>query len=168
MVVRKGDKNGITRRAFVVCGAASLVVLGVTLCLLGPSGCSKVIEIGKTPSVMTEAYNIEDGAVVVIDLDKVVELGKVGGSAKIVDARLYAPLIIAKVGEEEYVVASIRCPYCGSELEYYHDRGQFICCGAGSSAFDLDGNRVGGPAKKPIRIYRAYLDGKLLKVDKKK
>ena len=158
----KIDKNGITRRDFVVCGA---VTAGATVCLCGLSGCSTITGVGKTPPIDTDAYSVEEGPVVVVNLDKAPDLNAVGGSVKIIDSKLGDSLIIARVGEAEYVAASIHCTHRGVELEYRHDKGQFICSSAGSSAFDLKGNRIKGPAEKNLRIYGVDLEGELLKVD---
>jgi Rieske Fe-S protein len=156
------DGKGITRRDFVVGGAVSA---GTAVCICGLSGCSTITGVGDTPAIDTSAYTIEDGPIVVVDLEKTPDLGAVGGSVKIVDSRLFDALIIARVGEAEYVAASIKCTHRGVELEYRHDRKRFVCSSAGSSAFDLDGKRIKGPAEKNLRIYDVNLDGSLLKID---
>ncbi|MBN1574098.1 MAG: Rieske 2Fe-2S domain-containing protein [Deltaproteobacteria bacterium] len=158
----KIDEKGITRRDFVICGAVSA---GATVCLCGISGCSTFTGVGKTPPIDSEAYTVEEGPEVVVNLDKTPDLSIVGGSVKIIDSRLLDALIIARVGENEYVAASIHCTHRGVELEYHHDKKQFICSSAGSSAFDLKGNRIMGPAEKNLRIYNVRLDGNLLKID---
>ncbi|GEM_PF-510079 len=161
-VDEKIDDMGITRRDFVVCGAVSA---GATVCLCGLTGCSTFTGVGKTPQIHADAYSIEEGPVVVVNLDKATDLNAVGGSAKIIDSKLGDALIIARVGETEYVAASIHCTHRGVELEYNHEKKQFVCSSLGSSAFDLKGNRIKGPAEKSLRIYGVNLEGNLLKVD---
>jgi Rieske Fe-S protein len=146
-----------TRREFL--GRSTAVAIGTTACLCGLTGCATFTKTGNTPSIPEDAYAFEaDVNRVVVDLAKVPQLAETGGSVKIRDAALSAPLIIARTEEETYVVASIECPHRGVEVEYQPDRSEFECASLGSSDFALDGSRLGGPAKQPLRVFEASLD----------
>ncbi len=53
---------------------------------------------------------------------------------------------------------SIECPHRGVEVEYQPEKGEFECASLGSSQFATDGSRLGGPAKKPLRVFRTSFD----------
>ena len=77
---------------------------------------------------------------------------------KIRDEGLPDPLIIARTGEQTFVVAAIQCPHRGVEVEYQPENGNFECASLGSSQFAADGSRLGGPAKEPLRVFRTSFD----------
>jgi Rieske Fe-S protein len=146
-----------TRREFL--GRSAVVVIGTTTCLCGLGGCATFTKTGNTPPIPEDAYTFEaEVGRVVVDLGRVPQLAEMGGSVKIRDAALSDALIIARTAQETYVVASIECPHRGVEVEYRPDRSEFECASLGSSEFALDGSRLGGPAKQPLRIFAASLD----------
>lgn len=147
-----------TRREFL--GHSAMLVVGTTTCLCGLGGCATITRIGDTPSIPEDAYSFDAGASrVEVELDKVPQLAKPGGSVKIRTSELPVPLIIARTTAETYVVAAIKCTHWGVEVEYRPESGGFECASLGSSQFALDGSRTGGPAKKPLQIFRTSFDG---------
>jgi len=144
----------ISRRRVV----AAISAAGAGTCVCGLSGgCASVSKVGKTVPIATDAYVIE-ATKVVVDLSQVAALNEVGGSAKIIDARLPTPLIIARTDKTEYAVVSLLCPHRGVEVEYRHQDKQFRCASLGHSRFGTDGAFNKGPAAKPLNAYAATLD----------
>ncbi len=136
--------------------ALSAAGAGTCVCGLG-GGCATFSKVGGTPPIGEEAYVLE-AKTLRVALDKVPALGKVGGSVKIIDARLPTPIIIARNGEVDYVAASLLCPHRGVEVEYQPDQHQFRCASLGHSTFGKDGSLKKGLAKKGLTRYDAKLD----------
>ena len=149
--------GGETRREFL--GHSAVLVIGTTSCLCGLGGCATFTKIGNTPPIPEDAYSFEaEGSRLEIDLGKVPELAEPGGSVKIRDSALPDPLIIARSADGTYLVAAIKCPHRGVEVEYQPEKGEFECASLGSSQFATDGSRLSGPAKEPLRVFRTSLD----------
>lgn len=129
---------------------------GTCVCGLG-GGCATFTKVGNTPAIAAEAYAVE-GKTLKVSLDKTPALVGVGGSVKIIDARLPTPLIIGRIGETEYAVVSLLCPHRGVEVEYKHADKQFRCASLGHSKFGTDGKLKKGLTKKSLSRYTATLD----------
>lgn len=141
----------LSRREFVARGAGATALTGTCLC--GLSGCSTFTKIGDTPAIEHGAYEVKSPDCLTIRLDQSPTLAQVGGSVKILDARLPEPLIVAHVENDRFVAASLRCPHRGVELEYQPKQKRFCCASLGHSRFALDGRKLGGPAPRPIKAY---------------
>ena len=152
-IIRHIMKN-ITRRDIV----AAIGTAGAGVCVCGMnSGCSTFSKVGDTPPVAADAYTMDKKSVR-IALDKVSELGQVGGAVKIIDKRLPASLIVGRTGEGEYVAVSLLCPHRGVEVEYKHEDKQFRCASLGHSKFGTDGKIKKGLTKKSLSCYTAAVD----------
>ena len=86
--------TGFSRRTLLVGGAC----LTGGLCLCGLNGCATVTGVGRTPSIETGAYWIEEDLRLRINLTRTPQLSRVGGSVKILDAALPQNLIVAPGG----------------------------------------------------------------------
>lgn len=139
---------------------------GITgACLCGSPGCSTLNGHGDTRRILAPHYRMNDyEGVLIVALEQVPELGKIGGSVKIEDDNLPEPIIIARIQDEVYVAASIKCRHGGREVEYKHADGRFRCVSFGHSVYDLDGKNVRGPAKKPLAIFPVSVHGASLSV----
>ena len=151
----------IDRREFLKQGAATVVV--TSTCLCGLSGCAAYTGIGKTPAANPGSVAL-NGNVLTVRLAAEPALSQVGGAVKVLDANIPDGLIIARVGERKFEIASLLCTHRGVELEYDHERARFQCPSIGRSVFAFDGARVSGPARRPIRAYEAVLEGNTLTV----
>jgi Rieske Fe-S protein len=129
---------------------------GTCVCGLG-GGCATFSKVGKTPAIAADAYAV-DAKTVRIALEKVPELDKVGGSVKIIDARLPTPIILARTGEADYAAVSLLCPHRGVEVEYQHEQQRFRCASLGHSKFGADGALQKGLANKGLSRFEAKLD----------
>jgi nitrite reductase/ring-hydroxylating ferredoxin subunit len=114
------------------------------------------------PEIDDKAYTFEGNISVV--LEKVPQLSRVGGSAAILNDSRQIHLIIARIAEDQFVVALNECPHREKLLGYDHDARHFICA-SGKSEFRLDGSIVARPAEYPLPIYQCRLEGNRLTID---
>jgi len=158
--MREQGDAPVSRREFLVQGSVAVASAGFCVCGLG--GCATITGNGATSRLAADAIAKTNDENIVIDLGKVPTLATVGGAIKVVDRKDVKPIIIARVAEASFVVASIKCPHRGVEVEYHGERKQFVCASIGSSTFGLNGALLSGPAKKPIQIFdNIFADGKL-------
>ncbi|MCX6927781.1 MAG: Rieske 2Fe-2S domain-containing protein, partial [Verrucomicrobia bacterium] len=150
----------ISRRKFLTRSVGAGVLAGACVC--GLSSCATFSKIGGTPPLPTNAYAVKPPGRVTVVLKQAKQLAAAGGAAKIIDPALPNPLIIARVADDKYVVAELRCPHRGVELEYQPGNKRFRCASLGHSKFALDGHKLGGPASRGIKVYTASVaDGVL-------
>lgn len=145
------------RREFIARGMEGVALAGACAC--GLSGCATFTKVGATPPLPGNAYAVAPPDKVTVHLRVAGALADEGGSAKLIDPGLPEPLIIARVGRDRFVVASLRCPHRGVELEYQAGQERFRCASLGHSKFALDGSRLAGPANRAIRTYPASVVG---------
>ncbi len=153
--------NSIHRREFLQQGAT--VVTVVSVCLCGLNGCATYTGISETPAAQPDAIAY-DGAVLSIDLATEPMLQQIGGAVKVRNADMPDGLIIARVAENQYAVASLLCTHRGVELEYDHDKARFRCPSLGSSVFNLEGVRESGMARRPLNSYETAVEAGRLKI----
>ncbi len=124
------------------------IILAALTTSIGIFGCSQVVQ---TKLLNEDQYSVEKETIV-ISLDKVPELSTAGGWVNIVSDDLPCSLIIARVDENRYVVASNHCTHKGKALKYDPKANLFRCSG-GKGRFNIDGSVAGGPPEKPLKIY---------------
>ncbi len=151
----------IDRRDFIKKSAASIAV--TSACLCGLSGCATYTGISKTPDASPGSIAF-DGTLLTVNLASEPALRQVGGAVKVRNTDFPDGLIIARVEEGRYAIASLLCTHRGVELEYDHERTRFQCPSLGSSVFSLDGARVSGMARQPLKSYEAALQGNILTI----
>jgi nitrite reductase/ring-hydroxylating ferredoxin subunit len=137
------------RRRFIT--GAGKVIVG-TACGCSLLSCKMISGVGDAPELSAGLYRIEADELS-LALDEIPELSRVGGSVKITSSELADPLIIARVGDAEYVAASVRCTHWGREVEFVPEAGKFRCVSLGHSEFSTDGSLLEGPAEKPLPVY---------------
>jgi len=155
----------ISRRKFVIHSMEAAAFAGACVC--GLSGCATFTKIGDTPPLPADAYAVKPPGTVTVTLNKATPLATLGGAGKIIDPALRDSLIIARVENNGYIVASLLCPHRRVELEYQPDNKRFRCASLGHSKFALDGHKLGGPAPRGIKVYTSSVaDGTLtIKLD---
>ncbi|MDJ0653845.1 MAG: Rieske 2Fe-2S domain-containing protein [Xanthomonadales bacterium] len=151
----------IDRRDFIKKGAAGVAV--TSACLCGVNGCATYTGISNTPAANPDSITF-DGSVLTVNLSSEPALRQVGGAVKVRNSDLPDELIIARVEENRFVIASLLCTHRGVELEYDRENTRFKCPSLGSSVFALDGANVSGMARKPLRTYEAVLESNSLTI----
>ena len=99
-----------------------------------------------------------------IDLNKAISLSETGSSANIIDVQRDVDIIIVHCDERRYAVLSGLCTHFPRPLTYIPSRRVLQCNNFNHSIFDLEGRVVKGPAREPIRRYRAVLRGNHLEI----
>ena len=150
--------NKINRRVFIETAALA------GACACGLTGCATFTKIGDTPPIESAAYKVEPPDKITVTLNKAPSLAATGKAVKIVDPALSDPLIIARVEQDKYVVASLLCPHRSVELEYQPDNKRFRCASLGHSKFALDGHKLGGPTPRGIKAYTAFVADGILTI----
>jgi Rieske Fe-S protein len=153
-------QNRLTRRGFldktVSMGAVGVAAAGLCVCML--SGC-----IGKdrTPSIPDNCIEVKEDRLVV-HLDRVEVLRRVGQAAKLKHPRGKTPIIVVHAAEANFIALSALCTHRSRALEYHPKTRELRCINFGHSRFGLDGIVITGPAKTALRVFRTLLiDGKL-------
>lgn len=124
----------VSRREFLGQGAsgaalgASLTIAGLAAAATGNKG--------------------EPQKVVALPFDEYRELAKVGGSAA-AELPDHTEVLVAHVEPDRFVCVSLRCTHANCKVAYDAKGKKFVCPCHGSS-FDLDGQPLGGPARKPL------------------
>lgn len=145
---------------FIKRGFLKTAAKSVILVFLGCRGSILVPEIG------TETYEIS-GDSVIVTLSKVPELGEIGRAVALTEPEYDLNMIIARVGESDFVIVSSRCTHRKKVLTYDHASVSFRC-GRGKSTFRLDGTVIKGPAENSLVVYSYSLEEDRLKIYWKK
>jgi Rieske Fe-S protein len=149
------------RRQFLKKSTITVAVTSTCLCSLG--SCATITKSGRTPAINSDALAFSEG-ILTIDLSKETNLEQVGGAVKIIHNDIPEGMIIARVDDDRFAIASLLCPHRGVEVEYNHSHGHFKCASLGSSKFALDGEFISGAAEKPLKQYEASLSDNTLTI----
>lgn len=151
-----------SRRQFLKRGTVRLAV--TSTCLCGINGCATITKIGDTPSINPDAFTLTKN-ILTIDLSKEAILSKVGGAVKIRHSDIPNGVIIARVAEQRFEVASLLCTHRGVEVEYDQEQTNFKCASLGGSRYGINGKNLSGPASEPLREYEATLRDGVLRIE---
>lgn len=92
-----------------------------------------------------------------VSLEEYPELKKIGGSL-IIDVvdndKQTQSVIVVRAGENTLLARSAICTHKGCKVEYEGDDKEFVCHCHGSR-FGLNGEVLRGPAKRPLKSYKA-------------
>lgn len=122
---------------------------GVLICACAGGSVSGCAYFGTSnmPTVPANAFRAS-GNRLVINVAQVPSLAVVGGSAKWVSTSgEERKICIVRSGENEFEAYINHCTHGGWELEYKHEEKRLRCVSFGHSEFDLEGHKLGGPAK---------------------
>ena len=107
------------------------------------------------PELASGAARIEPG-LVVIDLARAPELGRTGGSVKLVDSARKLQIVIARAAKKDFVALDQKCTHGGGPLTYVHRHKHLYCTCWGHSIFALDGSVLRWPNSQKPRPLRAH------------
>lgn len=97
-----------------------------------------------------------------IDMDKLPELSKVGGS--VFKQILGQPVLLVRVSERDIRAFDPTCTHKKCKVEFTAEKSRFDCK-CHKSAYDIDGKVLGGPAPKPLNRYRSKFTGTKVYLD---
>ncbi len=106
----------------------------------------------ETPDVPPASIEYADGSVT-IDLRRAPGLASPGVAGKIVDRERKWNIIVTQPEKGRFVVLDRQCTHGGGQVAYNRNRRTVQCTCWGHSEFNLSGAVVGGPAKRPLRVY---------------
>lgn len=138
----------------------------MAVCTCGISfinGCKAITGNSDTPLLSRNTYIYSQGTLQ-LDLTKIPELKRDGGSVKLEMPDRNLKIIVARTGDHAFVALRDRCSHGGRELEYFHDQSIFRCVSFGHSRFDLEGNVMKGPAKNLLLKYNSILVDDILQI----
>jgi len=73
---------------------------------------------------------------------------------------LAKPVLLFRTDDDIYLAFSNRCTHIGHrKLDPVPGEPKLRCCSVNHSTFDLQGNPIGGPAKKPLKRYAVERSG---------
>lgn len=93
-----------------------------------------------------------------VDLADYPALGAVGGSARVDLDDAYLHVVVARVGEDDFVAVWAICTHGACEVAYEADAREVVCPCHGSR-FGEDGAVHEGPATRPLRRFEVVRDG---------
>ena len=102
---------------------------------------------------MEDCWNYSD-AKLTIDLSKALELTTPGGSIRFEGKNLPQRVLVVYGEDGEYRAFHNRCTHLGHRrLDPVPGTGTVQCCSLNKSTYDLDGQKIFGPAPRPITRY---------------
>jgi cytochrome b6-f complex iron-sulfur subunit len=98
-----------------------------------------------------------EGTTVRVRVDEAMELQEPLGAVYLKGKGLKRPILIVRDQEGELRCFLNRCTHAGRKLDPVPGEAALRCCSISHSTFDLDGRKLGGPAKGPIRVLQSDL-----------
>jgi nitrite reductase/ring-hydroxylating ferredoxin subunit len=120
-----------------------------------------IFGICETPPLNAELWRME-GKRVAIRLAEATALVPVGGAVRLEGKGLASSVLIVHADSDEYLAFENRCTHGGRRLDPVEGRPELRCCSVGHSRFDYQGNKLSGPAKGPLTLYRVETQGEEL------
>jgi cytochrome b6-f complex iron-sulfur subunit len=118
----------------------------------------------KTQPLNPELWSKSDNTVT-IKLGQVPELQLPGGAVYIKGADLKRPILIVRGNDNSYHAFRNRCTHGGRKLDPVEGKPVLRCCSVNHSTFDFDGNKLTGPAKGPIQVYKTEVQNDNLVIE---
>jgi nitrite reductase/ring-hydroxylating ferredoxin subunit len=120
-----------------------------------------VAGICKTQPLDQGLWNVR-GSEITIDVKNIPELQKSDGAVYLKGQTLSVPVLVVRRQDNSYLCVENRCTHMGRKLDP-EPGGILRCCSVSHATYDDQGNKLTGPAKGPVRIYRSReIDGKLV------
>jgi nitrite reductase/ring-hydroxylating ferredoxin subunit len=107
-------------------------------------------------------WNYDNGKLT-ISLSKVPELKTPGGAARFEGKNLPVRVLVVYGEDGEYRAFQNRCTHMGHRrLDPVPGTSTVQCCSVNKSTYDSDGNKIFGPAPRPVTRYRVERDQETL------
>ena len=127
---------------------------GMALITCGCSGCSAFTGVSSMDEIPQELILVTDGNIK-ISLDDVPELREKGCAMKLKVSRLgeETKIVLIHANDGQFYAVENKCAHMGRELDYKQGDEILRCTSFGHSQFELDGDRIKGPARNGIRTF---------------
>jgi nitrite reductase/ring-hydroxylating ferredoxin subunit len=116
-----------------------------------------------TPTAPSESVSFE-GATLVLDLRRTLDLRAVGSACAVVDAGRKVNIIVARPDARRYVAIDRSCTHGGAQCAYVHRRRRLRCTSLNHAEYELDGTLLHGRTHGNLRAYSVRLDGARLRI----
>jgi nitrite reductase/ring-hydroxylating ferredoxin subunit len=106
-------------------------------------------------------WSVSNGKITV-DLSKAPALAKPGGAVRL-ERNLSKNVLVVHGEDGAYHAYDNKCTHNGRRVDPVPGTETVQCCSMGCATFNLDGNKIAGPAKGPLHTYPVSVeDGKLV------
>lgn len=139
-----------TRRKFIK--STGTAVAGACLCGAAISDCGMIRGTSKTPIAPLNSVVRKDNEYI-LDLNLLPSLNNVGGSVRfayINREEKKREVIVVHHEQNQYLAFNNGCTHGGRPVDYDPVKKQLRCVSIGHSKFDLKGEVLKGPAKRPL------------------
>ena len=100
-----------------------------------------------------------------IDVEKVGALQAVGSAVRLEAEGLPARVLVVHGVDGNWYAYENRCTHMGRRIDPLEGEPQLQCCSVGKSAWDYEGQLVGGSAKLDLRRFPAARENGTLRID---
>jgi cytochrome b6-f complex iron-sulfur subunit len=101
-----------------------------------------------------------EGNKVIVKLNNMTEPLQKGKGVYLKGKGLAKPVLLLRTDGDVYLAFSNSCTHIGHrKLDPVPGEAKLRCCSVNHSTFDLEGNPIGGPAKKPLKRYPVERSG---------
>ena len=111
----------------------------------------------------TDCWSFEEGTITV-DLSRATELASTGTAIRLEGRDLPQRVLVVHGDDGNYYAFRNRCQHFGRRLDPVPDSGTVQCCSVNKATYDMQGNVVSGPAKRPVSLYPVQVEGQKLTV----
>ena len=115
-----------------------------------------IVGICETPPLGENLWHNE-GNTLRVKVDEVKELRTPLGAIYLKGKGLSNPILIVRDKDGEYRCFNNKCTHMGRKLDPMPEKTVLRCCSVNHSTFDLNGQKLSGPAKGPVKMYEAQM-----------
>jgi cytochrome b6-f complex iron-sulfur subunit len=112
-----------------------------------------VAGICRTQPLQPELWD-KSGNTITVKVSNISELQHPGGAVYMQGNGLQRPVLVVRGVDDTYHAFENRCTHGGRKLDPKPGEPVLRCCSVNHSTFDFDGNKLSGPAKGPIKVFK--------------
>lgn len=144
------SRSTCSRRAFLQRSGTALLGTGLAISS-GILGCTAMTTLEAVP---------HDGRLTV-ETAEFRELAKVGGAVQVNPARPVDPILLVRVGADQYRAISSTCTHLGCQVRKTR---YALRCPCHGSMYDFEGQVLNGPAQHPLTVYPVEVSGTIVTI----
>ena len=98
-----------------------------------------------------------EGNQITLYVDDFMQFKSPTGAVLIKGKGLKPPVLIVRGDDGQFYSFANACTHMGRKLDPVAGKRVLRCCSVNHSTFDYEGNKLSGPAKKPLKLYKTDL-----------